>query len=461
VILSIDSLPRFAISHKINNHTFKIKFNPDWGDTGIFNLTINASDSTVTTSAKYTLRVIEQKRAKVTILGIGDSALVYLGTTSGWLGKKVCKGNGSISNICPGNYLISVCEPHKRQFVFPVSLLPSQDTIINLSLKPAVPVSFSSIDTLKSLNTPLVIPGLKSCVWEDITGDNLKDILAVRDNGNMEIYKNSGISYIFQKSISFHPDLQCLRVVDWDADGDIDILLGFFNGSIDILKSCGPLTYKDSLIHLTKSDSGLTGFSLEKLNDDSIPDLLLSFANGTFKTGKSSPSGFIFSSLCDIKNLPLQRSPFQALVSMDLTGDGKLDIITADKSDPLHWHKRVSDDITGINEILNGDGKAIFSPQTTSLSMFYDKDSDFPGIILTTNGGFILKSSGKLRGDINGDGIVDISDLQQLGLKWGLTETDNSWSDPVNLDIHKNSSGKQYIDLLDLTILGNCWGNTK
>ena len=63
-----------------------------------------------------------------------------------------------------------------------------------------------------------------------------------------------------------------------------------------------------------------------------------------------------------------------------------------------------------------------------------------------------LPAAGR-RADINGDGIVDVSDLARIGLKWHLRGTPGWIPEDVNQD--------GIIDVSDLATVGLHWGPVK
>jgi hypothetical protein len=146
---------------------------------------------------------------------------------------------------------------------------------------------------------------------------------------------------------------------------------------------------------------------------------------------------------------------------IDLTGDGKNELLVGNSVGNVQMFTMKTADTVQTSAVVSIGGMPFGQNGRVFLSSTYGIDTLPPAIVYSDVNGKIYRSSSGLRGDITGDGTVDILDLQQLGIYWGKRSTDATWLGATNLTATPVSSGPQVINVLDLQVLGNCWGLKK
>lgn len=457
VLLSIGSLPSIAVPDSLTPTHFRIHVKPDWGDTGKYQIFVSSYDKNVMVGDTISIVSAAKKRAVVTVAGIDDSTVVMMGGAGGWSGIVARKGNGRIDGITPGNYLFTFKCPSKRATSIYLNLRPGTDTSVTVHLSDPVAIAFDGPDTLKSNSTPFVVSNLRSCAYEDLNGDGKNDLITLQDAGKVSIYSDVSGSFNLVGQFDLNADVRCVGVIDYDLDGDNDLVFGFYNGRVSLRKNRGGMALVDTLIDLFKADDMCTGFTPARLNDDDSPDFLLSFQNGNVKAALSGTGGYTVSAVDSIDDRAAVSRMNQAILTMDITGDGDQEMIAAQVDSSLTWYLREGGLSFGFKGVMNLGGNK-FNASMPSIAPCFSRPDGIPGFLTTTYDGYVIRFAGRVKGDFNGDGKVDISDLQLMGLKWSLKDGDGNWSPLINLNLAPDAFGKQSIDIMDLQVLGNCWG---
>jgi hypothetical protein len=201
---------------------------------------------------------------------------------------------------------------------------------------------------------------------------------------------------------------------------------------------------------------------MELVADPSGKAMYLGFSNGTLQYAMISSDGTLTTKAVKNKNGLLADVGNDADVTViDLTGDGKNELLVGNSVGNVQIFTMKTTDTVQTSTVVSIGGMPFGQNGRVFLSSTYGIDTIPPSIVYSDVNGKIYRSSSGLRGDITGDGTVDILDLQQLGIYWGKRSTDATWLGATNLTATPVSSGPQVINVLDLQVLGNCWGLKK
>lgn len=418
--------------------------------------------SDVTVSGTVTaVFAVDINPGSIAVSGLSGNAEVFLYSTSGWIGQKVLTGNGTISNVLPGYYYIAVKESGSRVYRERVTVNGNTTTSITVTTAGNVPLGFTEIDTIKDDNN-VVISGsqFSSAVIDDIDRDGDGDLYLVTQGGTAYFYENES-GYQLENTFSFalsSETVRCIRIVDFNYDNESELLVGLNTGEI-----FGSTLSGDSIWSFYTAASGLAGFDILDANADNLPDILLGYDNGTLYLAESDGMLSWDSSerLLETDDSPIAIG-FSVVPSViDLTGDGVFDIVYCRGDSSVHWMENNGNGKFLLKGEINTGGLAPRPDYRAAVSVFNGRDNNLPDIVLNDNAGYTYRSNGILQSDITRDGTVDILDLQQLGIKWGLNSDDSGWTGAVNLNLTPDRNGVQVIDILDLQVLGRNWGRVK
>lgn len=184
------------------------------------------------------------------------------------------------------------------------------------------------------------LPEIKGGFSEDINGDGNKDLILTTINGYIYVVINSGSGYLFTPEILYASSGQTewpsdLKVVDFDKDGQKDLVLTNFYGNLSLIK-VGAGTLKGTFIKLS-SLFGLGDFEVIDVNNDQFPDIVVYKDNGNI-TG--TVGMFINNGNNTVKDMETIASVSRgfSIEGADFNGDGRMDIsIVEDNSNRLLW----------------------------------------------------------------------------------------------------------------------------
>lgn len=395
----------------------------------------------------------------ITVTGLDSSARVYMCATSSWKGKNVLTGNGTISDLVPDTYILTVNEPEKRMDFTIVTVKEGVDTSIQINTQKSVPLSFIALDTVKDYNgVNINMSVFSSAVIDDIDKDGDKDLCFITESGTFYYYKNENglqLENSFTLPLSGFETVQCLRLADFDNDNKPELFIGLNTGEIFSITMSG-----DSSKILYSASDGLTGFDFLDKNKDDYPDILLGYNDGTLYLAASS-GNLTWSApvpITDTADVQVIADTNTVPLSIDLSGDGLFDIICANSDTSFFWYKNNGSDKFTEKYLTNFNGSSLELNEKTSVSKSINYNNSLPSLTISDNRGNIYKAEAKLQGDIVNDGLVDILDLQQMGMLWGMLSDNAQWKGEVNLNLTPEGNNLQIIDILDLQVLGKCWG---
>jgi PKD repeat protein len=389
----------------------------------------------------------------ISIDSINTQSKVYLYTTNSWIGKEVLTGPGTINFLKPGIYRLCVINDNKRSFYKSVSVTENTTTYINASMGDAVPLIFTTkAQVLEKNNMPIKLNPAGSAIMDDIDYDGINELILASQSGIITIYKKIdgySISKTFSLTLNSNDTVNCIRIADFDYDNTPELIVGLNTGRMLIADTNGSVTGT-----LYTTSTGLTSFDFIDNNKDNYPDILLGFVDGSIKVAQST-GNLTWNSPNTINS---SVNSIATPIYMDLEGNGKPDIVSGNDSGEVNWFSDTGAFSFMARGSINSGGIPLKLSSITSLSIVYNDGTALPGVVTTDGSGNIFKVQSVICGDINSDGIVDILDLQQMGIHWGKIATDSAWSGQVNLSLTPGNDEVQVIDILDLQALGKSWG---
>ncbi|MBN1576824.1 MAG: S8 family serine peptidase [Chitinispirillaceae bacterium] len=460
--IRVESLPSFAtFSSTSGSGIATITCSPQT-DTGTFSVTIIADDNLIPVDSVISIRVRELSVGAIEIAGAPPSASVALYATAGWIGTPARTGAGKIDSVPAGPCLVSVADSAFRTEYYFCTVKPDAVDTVTVSQRPRVAVGFSANDSLKTEASALIAGSLVSVVEDDLDNDGANDIVYAGDDGVVRFCKRSGSAFEPPVAVlSADGGRTTLRCVDWNGDGVTDILTVNSDGTVSINFGDGGLSFgRDSILFST--DAGCTGIDLVPHGDNGKAGYYIGYSDGTVNHVFTAPGG-------SLTTLPVRLADGQlldvgddaAVAALDVTGDGRNELLIGNGAGNVEtFTLTATDTVRSLGKCTAG-GKPLSGSGGLSLSSSFGSAGDLPKLVYSDGTGALFYSNGIVRGDITADGIVDVLDLQQLGIHWGQRESDSGWSGAANLQVGATGSDPQVINVLDLQVLGNFWGTKK
>lgn len=391
----------------------------------------------------------------ISVDSISATTEVYMYATNSWIGKKALTGQGTVQGLATGTYRICMLDTNKRQFYTTIEVKEDDTAHVHETLGNKVPLLFSVKEQLKKDNGDSLQLNMPICAaLDDIDADGSEELIVAEQDGAIQIYENNSgfvLSHTFTTTIA--GAVTCIRIVDFESDNTPKIVLGLNTGDIFSINPDG--TNKKNIYN---ASSGLTGFDFCDLNRDEQPDIVLGYSDGTMKLVLSTGT-LTWSSSTDVvtpDNTVITAGTGAVPLLIEISGDNHDDIVCGNNSWDVVWFQN-----NGSNKFIpqgpvNSGGEALQFDSTCSLAAVYKNGKGLPGAVLTDDLGRIFTIRSVLNGDINNDGIVDVLDLQQMGVYWGMNNSNSGWDGKVNL--HLTTGPTQTINILDLQALAKHWG---
>ncbi|MHC4080049.1 MAG: dockerin type I domain-containing protein [Planctomycetota bacterium] len=298
----------------------------------------------------------------------------------------------------------------------------------------------------------IVVPGYSVPSFVRWDGDDLRDLVIGEGSGGetakVRVYLNLGTQSEPEFSVYFYaqsngkdlvvPGSGCLgvfpRVVYWDTDNRKDLLVGLSDGRAKIYLNIGTdevPTFDEGTYLLagqpgfkTEIDVGARATSsVVDWNEDEKKDLIIGALEGTvhvsINEGTDAQPDFrteehVQSSGEDLVVPLLRSSP----VIRDIDGDGQLDILTGDTEGQLllylgpSFSEALAVEAAGVPIDLAG------SARSRPLLCHWNNDERLD-VLIGAGDGLIHLYPGVPVGDINFDGVVNVSDFLELLAHWG------------------------------------------
>lgn len=246
-----------------------------------------------------------------------------------------------------------------------------------------------------------------------------------------------------------------MRCVDWDTDGINDLLMTNVDSRVYLsFGSRGGIFADDSLLFMV--NRGCTGMNLIA-SQATGKDMYFGYSDGTIQYINYERDGGVTSKMVkDVNGFTIDAGVDASVLALDITGDGISELLVDNSSGSVQAYTlKAIDTVFSVGNAASV-GMALKLSAGTNISSSFGTGPDLPVVVYADENGILLRSNAVLRGDITGDGTVNINDLQQLGIHWGQLSSDWGWKNAVNLSV--NTSEPQIINALDLQILGNFWG---
>lgn len=427
------------------------------------------------TESNATVRADFIKDGSITVSGIGANADVYLYGQSGWVGRKMLDGPGTINALAPGNYLLAVTESGKRTEYIPATVLENQTTAITVTLRNPAPIVSDTLVKLSTVAGQIITGSPASPVMVDFNRDGTLELLVARADGTFRYFTKSGALWSpatgpktgSGADLSVSGGTVCLRAVDWNGDNRVDLIAADNSNHLKLftnISSTGGLVFDNGTTLYTLGSGTLTGFDIADLNADAKPDLVLGLADGTVATALAA-SGFTWLSPSWDAALGLTLSGGAALDAgsnaapcmVEATGDSGMDLLVANSGGFVILYKNRNDGSYQDRGAMNCSGKPLLG---SAISTAYGPTGEFVSFVLSDAGGKLSSGQALLRGDFYVADLlneVEVMDLQAFGDVWGKSEVDAGWKWKCNLDLSEDGGGKQTIEVLDLAIFGDSW----
>ena len=235
--------------------------------------------------------------------------------------------------------------------------------------------------------------------------------------------------------------------VDIDLDGDFDLFIGDFNGTLQFFENMGDATYPNFNFIEFIEGVDLSGYSTPEfidVDDDNDYDLLLGNMNGNICLYENIGTPYIYDFeyiTCDYQdiNVFFRSSP----LSYDYDSDGDIDLYVGSGNNDLPFyenHSELNNNAYILNEEISiyNIGKNIFP------SIFHSENVRALVLGLSTGGMYFIPLCSS---DFNYDNSIDVIDVVLLIL--------------YILDLHSNDldqncldlNGDINIDILDVVVL--------
>jgi len=417
----------------------------------------NIAGSVLSTKAVIQFR---EKTGNIVVSGLSDSTRVYLGATNSWIGNYLFSGNDTIKDIQAGLNYMAIESDLLQSELIPVNVIEDSITTISPTLNDVVPLVFGDIVSyLSKDNIQMQVNDMVSAVFEDFDADMDFDLLAGFWNGNIIVYTNT--ENLFQESQTIHLDkssLVCFRYGDFNTDNYNDILAGFQDGTLALYSNNkdGQYIYEGDLL---TAPGTLYSFDINNFDTDSLPEILLGLENGTVYKSKFTETLWNIEPVYIENQVPIMQSENVLVSSMDVTGDGKNDIICGGEGDSLAVYSGSNSSTFVYEGFLSFNGKPFAVSSISNIFAQKPMPGNLPIVHFITVDGFLWNAKAKIKGDFNDDGIINLIDFGLFVDAWRLTEKDEGWNSVINIDVTPRNE-LQVINLVDFSMFVELWQNS-
>lgn len=216
----------------------------------------------------------------------------------------------------------------------------------------------------------------------DTDNDDDLDLICINpDNNTLKVFVNGGnLTFSPLNTINTTPDLTVFDVADMDADGKVDIVLGFdeFEGKqVSVYKNNGNNSFSETIV-ANNTTSTIEDLVVDDLNNDGKPEIVVvrTFGEAVAFVNKGN---LVFEKITVASPGGILRS----IGTGDFNGDSRKDLVVGTNSAGLYWFKN----LTEVNN-FNFESQYIsgISPVFTAFSADLDHDNDHD--LVVSNGEF-------------------------------------------------------------------------
>ncbi len=460
--IDIPGSPSFSVVDYPGDGIATITCYPSSSDTGTFSISIITEDNYLTIDSTITIHVSAPLPGQILIRGVSPTAITGINATSSWPGVPVLTGPGLITNLKNGTYSFSISENGYKRMYYYGTIADGQTDTITFGQHNATPKMFSSALPLQTTSGALNAGGLVSVIIDDADNDKKRDIVYTGTDGKIYICKGNGVSFSDPALIyAGFSGRNTIRCIDWNNDGLNDLLLFNVNGTVWLCRGKENGELQSDTVLFTMSTPGCTGMDIVRQTDGNVA-FYTGFSDGTVRYLVLGSDGSQQTSIVrDRSSQPVDVGNDADISVFDISGDGNMELLSGNSSGVVKVFTMKSADTATGSFIFAPGGIPTGKNGRVSLSSSIGNDSSLSVIIFADNNGGVYRSRAEIRGDVTGDGTVDVLDLQQMGIHWGKRSTEVGWTPSVNLSAGDPAAGPQIINVLDLQVLGNSWGLRK
>ncbi len=443
------------------------RWNPGYSDSGHYQISFLARSRLLADTVKVGITVIEVGNGLgiLRISGVPKGAIIGGMPSGSYPGGPLGKDSAAYT-AKPGVYWFSAAGTGYRTSYVAGRLLLHQTTSLRIPLKPAVPLWFAAPETLRVDGASWVDTLGTAVAAADLDGDGVQDLLLAKAGG-IDFLRNLAASdsvpgpYAVTARVSTGASgasgaLTSAAFVDWNNSGAYDLLAANVGGSVFIVHRTGTV-FTDTLPLKSFPGDTVRAFALDW---DGKKDLCLHFqGKGLFiyrNTGTDAAPAFA-SSASEVSQsdgtslISLASAP----VWLDADDDGEKDMLAFQNDTLKIWIGKRTGGILRLvlPQPLNIGGSPFRCVQC--LLALQIGAQGLPNLLVAPKDGTGLIIHSRLRGDLNGDKVVDALDLGLLLDSWKKKRTDADWIPRYNLKL--NPGGIETIDEGDLGLLENDW----
>jgi len=400
----------------------------DWQVTEDIEIVSDGEDGQFRILGDGDITALFARDGSITVSGLSVDADVYLYAASGWYGKKELDGDGIISGLLPGDYLLCIIEQGKRTEYYKVVVEENTNTPVAVEMRDAIPILFEVRETVTDkYDDPITMGEFSTAVMEDVDRDGDDDLIIVTVAGMFYYYENDGgldQSETYDLGLETGEFAQNIRLADLNADNELEIVVGLNTGEI---YSIGITSKEETALYTANDVLSLTGFDITEANGDDYPDILLGYDDGSvyiaFSTGENTWDAEV-TLLLSGGTTPINVGANAAPLALDNNGDSDPDLIVGNDTGGVQLFTHLGGEEFMPIGMVNSNGEGLEVDDNAALSRGYNAPHELPFLILTDEAGNVYKDQALLMGDFNRDGVVNLIDFGIFVECWRLT---NVW----------------------------------